>query len=78
MAATTAAPLALTAPGDAQGLARRLQELAAQPAQQQRMREAAAGLARERTWPAVAARHLELYEEVQRGDSTARRRLRAA
>jgi len=78
LAATVAAPLAMTAPGDAVGLSRRLRELAARPIARERLREAAAGLARERAWPSVAARHLELYEEVQRGDSTARRRLRAA
>ncbi|MDW5594768.1 glycosyltransferase [Conexibacter stalactiti] len=78
LASCTAAPLALTAPASARELAALLDGLAAAPGELERLREAAGAVARDRAWPAVAGRHLELYEEVQRGKRSARRRLRAA
>lgn len=42
--------------------ARRLDELATDPSRLDRLRDRVAALAADRTWPAVARRHVELYE----------------
>ncbi|MGQ0616446.1 MAG: glycosyltransferase [Acidimicrobiia bacterium] len=60
----TAAPPALTAPASADRLARRLHQLAADPAARERLRRAGEVLARGRDWPAVADAHLAIYESV--------------
>jgi glycosyltransferase involved in cell wall biosynthesis len=73
LADTAALPASLAAPREPAALARRMRALAHDPAAREGLREATAGIARERAWPAVAARHLELYEEVRRGPRTARR-----
>jgi glycosyltransferase involved in cell wall biosynthesis len=72
---TTGAPQRLVAAdalGDQlRGLAHDGDELAA-------LRTAAADLRSDRTWPAVARRHLDIYEGVGHADGTSRRGLRAA
>jgi glycosyltransferase involved in cell wall biosynthesis len=78
LARCTAAPLALTAPPTAPELAERLRALAADRAALEPLRERTVAFAAGRAWPAVADRHLELYEEVRRVERPARRRLRAA
>ncbi|MBB4661936.1 glycosyltransferase [Conexibacter arvalis] len=78
LARCTAAPLALTAPPTAPELAERLRALAADRDGLEPLRARAADFAAGRAWPAVADRHLELYEEVRRAERPARRRLRAA
>lgn len=78
LARCTAAPLALTAPPTAAELGERLRELAADRSLLEPLRARAAELAAGRAWPAVADRHLELYEEVRHAERPARRRLRAA
>ena len=61
LARMTEAPAALAVGLDPARIAVRLRELAASPAQRERLRAAAARLAAGRTWPEVARRHLELY-----------------
>lgn len=61
LAACAAAPEALVAPRDAEGLAATLRALAADRTRLAALSEAAAGLSADRSWPAVARRHLELY-----------------
>jgi glycosyltransferase involved in cell wall biosynthesis len=78
MAASIGAPDALAAPGDAWGLARKLRRLAADTSALEPLREAARELAGDRSWPAVARRHLEIYEEVENADGAAYGLLRAA
>jgi glycosyltransferase involved in cell wall biosynthesis len=58
------APAALAAPDDAEGLAERLHLLAAEPSNLELIRWASEHLARGRSWPEVARRHLDLYREV--------------
>lgn len=65
-------------PLDPVDLAARLRELAADSVQRERMRNASSALAVGRSWPVVARAHRDIYEEVERAHSTARRRLRAA
>jgi glycosyltransferase involved in cell wall biosynthesis len=62
----------------AQILADRLDELATQPAALDELGAATASVARDRSWPLVAARHLDLYEEVIREHRPSRRRVRTA
>ncbi|HEU4977899.1 MAG TPA: hypothetical protein VFT42_03290, partial [Solirubrobacteraceae bacterium] len=62
---------------DAAQIALRLRTLARDAAARERLAAATRSLARERSWPQVAQRHLELYEEVGRAGA-AGRRLRAA
>jgi len=78
LARCTAAPLALTAPPTVPELAARLRALAVDRAGLEPLRERTVAFAAGRAWPAVADRHLELYEEVRRAERPARRRLRAA
>jgi glycosyltransferase involved in cell wall biosynthesis len=64
LAATTGAPPALGVPRTAAAVAKRLRELAADPEAAAGLREQAATMAAGRSWPEIARRHLELYEEV--------------
>lgn len=75
LAGTAGLPSSLVTPRDSQSLAQRMRELAADPEELVRMREDTARIARARTWPAIAHRHLELYQEVCRERGSARRRL---
>jgi glycosyltransferase involved in cell wall biosynthesis len=69
-------------PLDAVELAERLRSLAADPQLLDRMRAATTALAADRSWHEVALAHRsiysEVYEEVERANGSARRRLRAA
>lgn len=76
LARCTGAPSVLTAPRDASGLAMRLRDLAEKPGTRSILRSAAASLGQERSWPRVAAHHLELYGEVIDAHGPARRRVR--
>jgi glycosyltransferase involved in cell wall biosynthesis len=77
LAACVAAPDPMAVERDPQVLGGRLQRLALDPTKAQRLRDAAASFAAGRTWPEVARRHLELYEEVTDGNRAPGRRLRA-
>jgi glycosyltransferase involved in cell wall biosynthesis len=77
MAATARAPKALVASRDPSQLAALLRHLASDPAALDRVRDAAYAMSGDRSWHAVAQRHLEIYEEVNRADSSSRGRLRA-
>jgi glycosyltransferase involved in cell wall biosynthesis len=61
LARTVDAPEALAVPSDPAAIAARLDILAADPGERERLREAASTLAAGRTWPEVARRHLDLY-----------------
>jgi len=78
LAAAYSAPATLAVPRAPDGLTRRLAALATDPATLARLGEQSQVLARDRAWPAIAGRHLELYEEVKRANRHASRRLRAA
>jgi glycosyltransferase involved in cell wall biosynthesis len=78
MGATTRAPNVLVASRNPGELASLLRVLASDPAALARVRDAAYALSGDRSWPAVARRHVEIYEEVSRADGTAGGRLRAA
>lgn len=69
LARITGAPQSLMAPDDAVSLAHRLEHLAA-PDRSDPLRADTASLASERSWPEVARRHIETYEEVSRVGST--------
>jgi glycosyltransferase involved in cell wall biosynthesis len=77
LAACIGASTADAVPADAESIAARLQLLARDASARERLAAATRELARERAWPQVADRHLELYEEV-RDAGAAGRRLRAA
>jgi glycosyltransferase involved in cell wall biosynthesis len=64
LARTSGVPLDLTVPLEAHAIASRLGELAADPGQRDALRDRTAALASGRSWPEVARRHLELYEEA--------------
>ena len=78
MGATMRAPKALVVSRDPTQLASVLRVLASDPAALARVRDATFGLSGDRSWPAVARRHLELYEEVSHADRNPRGSLRAA
>jgi glycosyltransferase involved in cell wall biosynthesis len=78
MAATTGAAVRLVASSDPAELGAHLRALAHDAGAVETLRTAAADLGRDRTWDAVARRHLEIYEEVGDADGSAGRRLRAA
>ncbi len=59
-------------------LAGRLRSLAEQPQRLEALRERGRELAAERSWGAVARRHLDVYGEVSDADRSSGRRLRAA
>lgn len=67
LARTAGLPASFVVPRDPAALAGRLRELASEELDQARLRAQAETIAQARTWPAIAARHLELYEEVSRG-----------
>lgn len=77
LAATTGAPSGLIASEDPDALAAQLTGLADRPERRERLAFDAAVMAQHRTWPEIAARHLELYGEVCDVDGPAGRRLRA-
>jgi len=68
----------LAVAADAEAIAAALGELAIRPAGLEPLRAQAHDLAGGRSWPAVARRHLELYEEVLHADGAHRRRAHAA
>jgi glycosyltransferase involved in cell wall biosynthesis len=72
------APNALVTPMEPMGLAGELERLARTPGAVHAHAEWTTALRHERQWPAVAGRHIEVYEEVRRGTHPAARRLRAA
>lgn len=63
LAACAGAPAALSVPRDPAALAERLRALAAHPERLTELRAAVAGMATDRSWPAVARRHLAVYAE---------------
>jgi glycosyltransferase involved in cell wall biosynthesis len=77
LAACVDAPDPMATARDPQALGGRLQRLALDPSKAQRLRDATASFAAGRTWPEVARRHLELYEEVTDGNRVPGRRVRA-
>jgi glycosyltransferase involved in cell wall biosynthesis len=66
LARTAALPPMMVAERNPQALSRRWRELAADPRQRDELRRETERIAHARTWPAIADRHLELYEEVRR------------
>lgn len=66
MAACAGAGAELAAPIEPGALARRLMALAARPESRERLDAASRALGRDRAWPHVARRHLDLYAEVAR------------
>jgi glycosyltransferase involved in cell wall biosynthesis len=78
MGTTARAPRALVGSRNATQLASLLRTLAADPAALGRVRDAAYALSGDRSWNAVAQRHLDIYEEVSRADRRASGSLRAA
>jgi glycosyltransferase involved in cell wall biosynthesis len=78
MAATARAPKALVGSRNPAQLAAVLRVLSSDPAALARVRDAGYAFSGDRSWSAVADRHLEIYEEVSHADRTARGRLRAA
>jgi glycosyltransferase involved in cell wall biosynthesis len=77
LARCAGAPRALGVEPAPVAIAARLTELARDHGARRRLAVASAALGRERAWPVVARRHLELYEEVSDGRRP-RGRLRAA
>jgi glycosyltransferase involved in cell wall biosynthesis len=67
LARTAGLPQVLTAVREPAPLALRLRELASEPNRLESLRAATAEVAVTRTWPAIAQRHLELYEELRGG-----------
>jgi glycosyltransferase involved in cell wall biosynthesis len=78
LAECVGAPAEMTVDRDPRVLAGRFLSLAARPDALDALNAATATLARNRSWPLVAARHLDVYEEVIRGNGAPRRRVRAA
>jgi glycosyltransferase involved in cell wall biosynthesis len=78
MAATAGAPELLTAPGDPAALAQRIRDLATSPSEREALSDTARALGRDRAWPVVARRHLEIYEEVSHAHRASGRGLRPA
>ena len=77
LARSAGAPSILTAAMDPAGLAAQIDALAADPVSLADLRRWTGVLAAGRRWPAVAQRHLALYEEVLDVQRAARRTLRA-
>jgi glycosyltransferase involved in cell wall biosynthesis len=67
LAGAIGAPAALEGPADPGALAERLRSFASRPDLLGPMRAATETLTRSRSWSEVAARHLEIYEEVTNG-----------
>jgi glycosyltransferase involved in cell wall biosynthesis len=78
MGATAHAPKSLVGSRNPAELASLLRTLAGDPAALTRVRDAAYALSGDRSWSAIAKRHLDIYEEVSRADRSSRGRLRAA
>ena len=78
LARCAGAPDACAVAAAPDALADRLRSLAGDPAARAALARASSELARDRAWPAVADRHLAVYEEVTHGRGGPRRRLRAA
>jgi glycosyltransferase involved in cell wall biosynthesis len=78
LARAAGAPAELTIAPEPEPLALRLVELARRPDRLEQLRAGGRALARDRSWPAVARRHLELYEEVKDAGGTDHGALRAA
>jgi glycosyltransferase involved in cell wall biosynthesis len=76
LARSTGAPNVVTVALDAEAIAARVRDLAAAPPPS-RLAPWSGVLAEGRRWPAVAARHAQIYEEVLDVERAARRRLRA-
>ncbi len=74
----TGAPEAVLVERDPHRVAQRLRTLAFSPAELEAVRDETAQLCEERSWPRIARRHLDVYEEVTRARRPARRRLRSA
>ena len=77
LAASTGAERLLSCRCEPVVLAARLRELARDRARLAGLQSATSALAEDRSWPAVAATHQRIYEEVAHAPSSARRRLRA-
>ncbi len=77
LARSAGAPSVLTAAMDPVGLAAQIEALAADPVGLAELRHWTGVLARGRCWPAVAQRHLAVYEEVLDVQRDARRTFRA-
>ena len=78
MAATARAPQALVGSRNPAELASLLRVLASDPAALSRVSDAAYAFSGDRSWAAVADRHLEIYEEVSHADRASGGSLRAA
>jgi glycosyltransferase involved in cell wall biosynthesis len=78
LARCAGAPSGLAVADGPGALVERLAELAGSPAALEYLAAASRALARDRAWPAVADRHLDVYEEVTHGRGATRRSLRAA
>jgi glycosyltransferase involved in cell wall biosynthesis len=76
LAACAGAPATLTAPREAGALGRALAVLAADRTLLGELGSAAEGMAVDRTWDAIAARHLALYEEAGTTHAATSRRRR--
>lgn len=78
MGATARAPKTLVGSRNPGELAALLRVLASDPAALGRVRDAAYAMSGDRSWSAVADRHLQIYEEVTSADRSPGGRLRAA
>ena len=78
LARCAGAPEALAVAAEPAALAERLRTLAGSASARAELDAASRALARDRAWPAVADRHLDVYEEVTHGRRAAGRSLRAA
>jgi glycosyltransferase involved in cell wall biosynthesis len=78
MCATAHAPSALVGSRNPAELASLLRHLSTDAAALGRVRDAGYALSGDRSWSAVAQRHLDIYEEVSRADRSSGGRLRAA
>lgn len=74
---TVCAPGALTMPDDPHGLGAAVAESLNDPLRFARLRGASRAMRAGRTWPEIAARHLQAYREVSDADRPAGRSLRA-
>jgi glycosyltransferase involved in cell wall biosynthesis len=77
LARCAGAPRTTAVAAEPDALAGRLRRLAADPAARAELDRASRRLARHRAWPAVADRHLDVYEEVTHGRGASRRSVRA-
>ncbi len=68
LADVVGAPGQIAVPPDPRAWAQQLRALAAEPETTERLRRPVERLAADRTWPAIARRHLELYEGIAHDD----------